>query len=132
TGPDDPAGRALFAPGAPLFRERLVRMGDGGGDGLPAPLIERPLKLDDRIVEYLLGHDVLDARLEGMAVLETGGPPLDALPLAPDTRRALWHLAALWRGPEAPPAFFWGPPGSGKGTAATALARALDRPLLTL
>src|SRR5690606_31616591 len=90
------------------------------------------LKLDDRIVEYLLGHDVLDARLEGVAVLETGGPPLDALPLAPDTRRALWHLAALWRGPEAPPAFFWGPPGSGKGTAATALARALDRPLLTL
>jgi SpoVK/Ycf46/Vps4 family AAA+-type ATPase len=63
TMPEKLAARAVFAPQAPLLRYRLVQMTDSAADG-PAPLLSRSLKLDDRIVGFLLGHREPDARLE--------------------------------------------------------------------
>ncbi len=56
------AARSVFDPEAPLLRFRLLRMHDGL-DGV-APLISRFLSLDDRMVNFLLGRNQIDTRLE--------------------------------------------------------------------
>jgi len=56
------AARSVFEPAAPLLRFRLLRVLDGL-DGV-TPLISRFLTLDDRMVNFLLGRNQIDARLE--------------------------------------------------------------------
>lgn len=136
--PDDPAARALFGAESPLATAHLVHVGDPR-EGLPAPLLDRPLKLDDRIVEYLLENDALDPQLAEIAAvgvadrtLEAAEHTLDTLPLDHTLRTQLAHLLALWQTPSAPATYFWGPEGSGKSAAVAALAHALHRPLVTI
>ncbi|MFN2283676.1 MAG: ATP-binding protein, partial [Anaerolineae bacterium] len=131
TSPDDPAGRELFAPASPLVAEHLIHISDTG-DALLAPLMDRPLKLDDRIVEYLLENDTLDPQLVGIALVDNTDHTLDALPIEPALRAQLTNLLELWRAGSAPAAYFWGPEGSAKAAAVAALARALHRPLVTV
>jgi winged helix domain-containing protein len=58
--------RWAFEPRSPLLRYRLLQMTDNGPEG-PAPLLSRQLKLDDRIVNYLLEIAGIDKRLEPFA-----------------------------------------------------------------
>jgi hypothetical protein len=58
--------RAAFDPAAALLKFKLLLMTDAGTDG-QLPLLSRALKLDDRIVNFLLGQAQLDARLERFA-----------------------------------------------------------------
>ncbi len=60
------AARAAFDPYAALLKFKLLQMTDAGTDG-QTPLLSRALKLDDRIVNFLLGHRQMDARLERFA-----------------------------------------------------------------
>lgn len=53
--------RACFGPDAPLVLHRLVGL---QGDGA---LLEKFIRVDERIAGFALGHNALDARLEGMA-----------------------------------------------------------------
>lgn len=129
--PDSPDGRALFTAGATAVRERLIHVA-GSNPKSPTPLINRPLKLDDRIAEFLLDHDILDPHLVGLAEVEMPDVELAALSLEESTKRSLNYLAAMWQAGDAAPAFFWGAPGSGKSTVAAALASCLKRPVVTL
>jgi AAA+ superfamily predicted ATPase len=66
------AARPLFSPEGTLLRGRLMVMGGDparAGAGSGATLLARSLKLDDRIVEYLLGADSLPASLQEIAQL---------------------------------------------------------------
>ena len=56
------AARLAFDPGSPLLKYRLVQVTDDAPDG-PSPLLSRFLKVDDRIVSFLLGFDRIDSRL---------------------------------------------------------------------
>ncbi|MFC4260970.1 ATP-binding protein [Marinobacter lacisalsi] len=76
--------RRLFAADAPLRRQSIVTMMEPS-----RPLLDRPLKLDDRIVDFLLGNDCLDAELVTDVELlrhpqprlhTTAPPPLAAVP----------------------------------------------------
>jgi winged helix domain-containing protein/ATPase family protein associated with various cellular activities (AAA) len=58
--------RTVFDPYATLLKFKLLQMTDGGSDG-QVPLLSRTLKLDDRIVNFLLGYPQMDARLERFA-----------------------------------------------------------------
>jgi SpoVK/Ycf46/Vps4 family AAA+-type ATPase len=60
--------RVAFEVQAPLFKYRLCQLTDSSSDG-PVSLLSRFLKLDDRIVSFLLGLGQLDARLEPVARL---------------------------------------------------------------
>jgi len=51
-----------------LIKYRLLRMPDNLPEG-PEPLLARPLRLDDRIVNFALGVRTMDARLESSARL---------------------------------------------------------------
>ncbi len=55
--------RASFLLGAPLRRWRLVTLEPAGATG---PLISRALRIDDRLVDYLLGINRLDERCRGV------------------------------------------------------------------
>lgn len=125
----EPGGRALFAADAPLLRHQLIAV-ESDPAHPHAPLIDRPIKLDDRIVEYLLEHDSIDAQLINVASLEIGGPDLGTVCVTPDTHDDLCRLVALLSAPDAPIVHFVGRRGSGKRTTAIAIAAKLGRPLL--
>jgi AAA+ superfamily predicted ATPase len=81
TAHDRIARRAHFAADAPLVRHRLL-----GVIAEPAsasvPLLAHVLKLDEQIVNVLLGQSVLDRRLVGICRHATTSPWLGAHPLA--------------------------------------------------
>src|SRR5574337_635893 len=89
--------RAAFAPDASLRKFMLLKVGDGEPDGL-APLIARPLKLDDRIVDFILGHNTVDARLDGLARLEF--PRRSVLPAGDLHESALRFARAHFSNPQ--------------------------------
>ncbi len=82
---DDPHWSAL-APVSPLRRWRLVEPDDDG------PLTAARLRIDERILHFLVGVDYLDVRLHGM--LTRVAPPADALPAA--HQRAADAIALSW------------------------------------
>jgi SpoVK/Ycf46/Vps4 family AAA+-type ATPase len=70
--------QSFFLDQSPLFRYGLVKF-IGGGDHQSEPLISRCLKLDDRIANFLLGFNVMDAELSSFARIinpTTGWPSL--------------------------------------------------------
>ncbi|MFY9607373.1 MAG: hypothetical protein WAU45_02000, partial [Blastocatellia bacterium] len=74
------ASRLSFQPHSPLLRYKLIQVSDGAPEGR-TPLLSRFLKLEDRIVDYLLGTSRIDWRLEPIASLTSGGSTLaDAIP----------------------------------------------------
>lgn len=127
----DTAGRGLFTADSPLVQARLVRVCDEC-ENRHVPLIERPLKLDDRIVEFLLEHDTLDPVLMDLVELHAANDIAPRLAIEPALQQQLQHVSDLWQRGATTPLFLWGRPGSGKRQAVAALAAALARPLLTL
>jgi AAA+ superfamily predicted ATPase len=125
------ASRARFAPHAPLMRHAVVELVAEPGLAEP-PLIARAVKLDERIVRYLLGHDGADGRLDGVCRRVIPEMTLDELDLAPETARLLFSLGERLRDEREPLRLvFDGPPGVGKRPAAAALARIAGGRLLT-
>ena len=127
--PATPAARDPFAPGSPLLQHRLV-LAPAQINNYPVPLLERPLKLDDRIVAYLLGAEALDAALVGAVEVVPAGAPDDLPAVPPDLLPRLGHLLAWWRREASPPILLVGRRGAGRAAAARYLAAALCRPLL--
>jgi ATP-dependent 26S proteasome regulatory subunit len=60
--------RASFDPQSPLLNFRLLQVTDTSQDG-PASLLQRFVKLDDRIVGFLLGSEAIDGRIAKTARL---------------------------------------------------------------
>ncbi len=121
----DPAAVvSRLAAGAPLVRHRLVRVGEAEAPG------RRTVAADERIVRYLLGDDTPGA-----------GPRLDEAPpidwegyVASEARLARLRELAVWCAHRAQGdgglVVLSGAPGSGRRTAARALAAAAGRRLL--
>ncbi|WP_171175007.1 ATP-binding protein [Ruegeria sp. HKCCD8929] len=78
----------ILCPEAPLRRWRLIEMAEAG------PVRARTLRLDERILQALLGTHYLDARLDGLVRLcpASTTPPGQE----PELARA---IAAIWRDP---------------------------------
>lgn len=66
------AARQCFGVESPLIRFNLVHLNETSPEG-QIPLLLRPLKLDDRIVAYLLGSGEMDARVNSAATLIAPG-----------------------------------------------------------
>ncbi len=70
---EDPHWSAI-TPGAPLRYWRLIELGGGN-------LLDAPLQLDERILEFVLGVPALDARLQSLvrpiSLAADGDPPWD-------------------------------------------------------
>lgn len=125
--------RLTFAPQAPLMRF-LLRVTDNAEETVP--LISKFLKLDDRVVNYLLGFHDIDERLQDVArfVTPSDGPaqqllmPEDAGWLHQTARST---MGGQWEGAGNRVVFyFYGPYGAGKKSLAALIGRDLGIPLI--
>lgn len=85
--------RQRFSPEAPLVRFRLIELLEEPPH-LPSPLLSRFLKVDDRIVQYLLDAEGLDERIRSFTELADSDQDLDQLPLDTDIKEGLMRFAS--------------------------------------
>lgn len=123
------SARRSFADDAPLRRNRIVELFEDPAQPHPT-LIGRALKPDDRIVQYLLGSDAIDARLRPFAELLSPERGLEALVLDPALPGGLSSLVA--GGAPSPVLHLTGPAGVGRRSLATALCREAGWKLLVI
>jgi AAA+ superfamily predicted ATPase len=123
---DQLEARSLFTADAPLVDAGVLAL---EGDG---PLPTRSVRVDPRIVAYLLGEDAHDPALEDLATVSEPDRGLGALDVAPPHRRALDELADP--DPKAAPraVVIHGPSGTRKAARVAALCGERREPLVTL
>ncbi len=112
---------SAVAPAAPLRHWRLIELGEGS-------LTSAPLKIDERILHYLVGVHYLDERLEALV-----GPPVPVTELPPSQERIAQTVAEAWlRDGVSPPVALLGPDAGGKAAVAAAACAHLGIGLRTL
>jgi hypothetical protein len=108
---------SALTPEAPLRAWRLVDIGSGPS------LVACPLRIDERVLHFLTGVDVLDERLAGVASW------IEPADLAPSHQALADRIAALWSaatGPEDLPAVqLCGPDEDANRQVAASAARAI-------
>ena len=120
-----------LAPEAPLIRNEVVHLVADPNHVQP-PLLAHYLIVDHQILRALLGHEGLDPHLARFCRLEPPGPDLASLPVRGALKDGLDGLCRRAFDDRRPLALhFHGPPGSGRRTAARALAGALGLTLLS-
>ncbi|HET7461540.1 MAG TPA: AAA family ATPase [Longimicrobium sp.] len=126
------SARAVLAPGARLLDTGLLQAVDDPHSPSGSSGLARILRVDPRIVHYLLGHDGLDPRLAGLAELHAADASDPAV--EDEARDALLAFAGRWAAAEgARPRVvlhLHGPAGVGKREMARALAGRLGAPAL--
>jgi SpoVK/Ycf46/Vps4 family AAA+-type ATPase len=126
------AARPRLGVRAPLLEHQFLRLVDDPADQQPS-LLNRYLKVDERIVNYLLGADDLDVRLMPYARHGVPETRLDELLLPADLKHRLALLVrAHAEGGAGLIYYFQGPYGVGKQTTAQALCGELGIGLLTV
>jgi ATP-dependent 26S proteasome regulatory subunit len=128
------AARLAFDSHAPLLKYRLLHISDNSPDG-PAPLLSRPVKLDDRIVNFLLGFKQMDERLEALARLASRREEAEPDGFLQETRsRTLSFISSYVNDAERHAQslllYLHGPYGSGTRSLAQAICRDLGLHLI--
>lgn len=119
--------RVKFLPHAPLIKHHLLRV-DDDAMSLSPPLLMRSLKIEDRLVSYLLGSNQIDHRLGRYVRLVTPTMSVDDLILTDELRRRL--SIPTFEFCESVLLYLEGPYGIGKRTIAEALYQSCGLPLL--
>jgi AAA+ superfamily predicted ATPase len=122
------AARCHFLPSSALVAHQLLHLLEDPQQP-QSPLLARVLKPDERIVEFLLGIDQLDARLRDAVKAVAPGRGLDSLLLSDDARRGFrntWQPKAsasteVWDHTPFPALILTGPPGAGRRSVAEAM-----------
>lgn len=127
------AARGAFMGEAALVKYGLLQILDSC-----LPLISRPLKVDERIVNFLLGSGETDSRIKEISRLETsrqeGASAVSAVLIKEPTARITAFLQDYFQGgSDSNKNVFlhlYGPKGTGKKELAAAVSRELALPLL--
>jgi len=145
------ANRTCFGPTAALIREQLLVLFDDTAQPQP-PLLAKYLRVDQRIVDYLLapspagasqaassptaktsGAPAVDERLAAFAHCRAAAGDLDALALPPNSAQQFRQLLARTAGPNQPALIYLqGGYGTGKYTTAGAIAARQGQRLLSI
>ncbi len=119
--------RKFFSQASSLIRNRLLSF--TGDEQLP--LLSRSLKIDERIISFLLGASGIDQRIWNFTSLIEPGRSFDDIISSDDYKNRLTELIKLLSNMKNPPMFlFQGPYGTGKKMTAEAVCRELRKPLL--
>lgn len=129
--------RALFGAQAPLVHAGLLQPVDDPHSPSGSSGLAQFLRLDARILHYLLGHSTLDGRLDGLMDVEPATEGAEPVVDVPAAGAALLDFVRRDAGEDEAPgerlvAHFCGPDGVGKRALARAVAGVLGRPLLRL
>lgn len=126
------AVRNHFAATGPLLEQHLIEVFDDPSQPLP-PLLGRYLRVDTRVVNYLLGSDLIDERLAPYVQYLPSKAPIQDPFLPRDIKDRLWRLVHDHDSKgRALILYLQGPYGVGKAATATALVRDLDMGLLAV
>jgi AAA+ superfamily predicted ATPase len=123
------AARDRFSSESPLRRCRLIGLVEDPAQP-QAPLLSRYIKLDDRIVQYLLGSVDLDERVQPYAELAEPRPMSVALMPDKSIIKGLQRLAASLPNGQGLVVHLRGPHGAGKRSMAQVLCQELKLHLL--
>lgn len=121
--------RECFSQTAVLVRDQLIRFtGHDAEDQLP--LISRSIKVDDRIINYLLGSDEIDNLIRDISRIIEPDSSFDELILNEEKKRSVIELIDRKNSPLI--FFFYGPYGAGKKMTAEAVCKELGKPMLVV
>ncbi|MEW6519562.1 MAG: ATP-binding protein [Thermodesulfobacteriota bacterium] len=125
--------RQLFAGNARLLRSGILQAADPHSWSSDLAM---QLKVDRRIVDFVLNHNALDNRLSRCARLLSPAASIDQVAAAPDLKARLLNLASRHirreMVNEKTVIALHGPAGSGKTTLARAICRELQCPMLVV
>jgi len=128
--------RQLFAGGATLLRSGILQSVADPLSPSGSSDLAMLLKVDRRMVDFIMGDNALDNRLNRCARLLSPTIPLDGVAAAPDLKARLLGLASRHISREMirekMVLHLHGPAGSGKTTLALALCRELQCPMLVV
>ena len=121
--------RWALGPAGPLLAAGLVILADDAAERWP--LLTRPLRLDERIVEYLLGSDRLDARVSPVARLFSHRDEADVVTLPAGLQESLVRLLRATRrtSGSGPIVYVHGPSGASRRATIHAACAGADVPL---
>lgn len=122
--------REAFSAEAPLIKHYLLRLYDGYTQRSD-PLLAKSLQVDERITNYLLGMDQIDARLLTFTSLIHPSVELSEVVIPEETKHRLEELTKQFNDKELI-YYFFGNYGVGKRTTAEAICRELGVPLLNI
>ncbi|MBV9301617.1 MAG: ATP-binding protein [Acidobacteriaceae bacterium] len=125
------SNRGHFIHTAPLIRNSLLHIFEDPSQPHPTRL-SKYLRIDERIVDYLLHSDELDSRLLSYSTCQRPKTELDSLVLASDIKNRVRSLARRRTGEPSLIVYLQGAYGSGKRATAEALCRDLNLRLLTI
>jgi MoxR-like ATPase len=124
--------RDHFSGQAPLMRYQLVELADDPHQP-QAPLIKKYIKLDERIMDYLIGSNTIDRRLCESVKCLTPVTELSSLALPQAQLIRLDHLIGQTHATESRAVFYFqGQYGVGKQKCAEALSRRIEKKLLVV
>jgi len=115
--------RTYFSPVAPLRRNHLIHLLEEGAN-TDSPMISNFIKIDERVINFLLGFDELDLRIRDFCYIIKPKKSFDDLILPEDLNDKLLNMASWYSGNKlSSKLLFCGPPGSGKKSAAEAICK---------
>jgi ATP-dependent 26S proteasome regulatory subunit len=124
--------RRHFGSGAPLIDYRLIELFADPSQPEPT-LVRKYCKLDERVVNFLLGGDALDNRLQGFTFLRRAESCLETMLMPAELRIRLLAAANMaTENARRATFYFQGASGAGKQSTAEALCRERDLPLLVV
>jgi hypothetical protein len=126
---------AYLGSQAPLQQARIVQMVEDPQSPSGSSGLAQFLRLDPRIVSFLLGHHTVDERLRDLVQLQYGTTPLDGVPVEATTKTALVNLVQqsfAADGPQRLVCQLYGPRGVGRRALAMGICRQIGCPLLVV
>ncbi len=123
--------RGIFYDDASLIRNRLIYL-TGDGHESQLPLLSRSIKVDERIIAFLLGDDEIDHRIRNFLRIIEPKVSFNDIILDDNDFTALLELMKHGFGMKNPIFFIYGPYGTGKKMMAEAVCRELCTPLLVV
>ncbi len=128
------AARLVFDAQAPLLKYRLLCMTESPSDH-PSTLLSRALKLDDRVVSFLLGFRQMESQLEQVARLFPSQADPGPVMLHEEVQNRIGELISLHFNETKPERqnlvfYFCGPYGAGKHSLAKAISQDIGLPLI--
>jgi len=125
-------GREYFTPEAPLIKNRLIHL-TGNVPEDRSSLLSKFIKVDERIINYLMGADEVDPRIRNFSTVLEPKSSISNLILAEDKKNALAELIRWHSRMKDPVIFhFHGAHGTGKKKTAEIICKELGTLLLVV